>query len=98
MHAELTQLRLNGQGLRGIGRILEVTAYRIGLLGRQGLAQINAVGGDDLFQAVEFGHQLFRPRRPHRGNIQLGDQACQGGAGREFGAQFALVLQLQPTL
>ncbi|MNE29928.1 hypothetical protein D3C80_1234250 [compost metagenome] len=98
MHAESLQLRLHCLGPRGILRDSEVFPHSVGLLGIEGLAQVDAVGGDDLVQAAELVHQLLRTGRPHRSDVQFGDEPGQGGTGGKFRVYLALVLQLQATL
>ena len=98
VHAELVQLRLGLQRALAIVFNSEKLPHRVRLLFRQGLAHVQPVGIHHRFQRAELVGQLLCAARAHRGDVQLVEEPAQGGAGGEFGAQFALVLNLQAVL
>lgn len=96
MHAELTQLRLDGQGTLHVGRLVEeiAQAFRRSLGQTLHLAQIEPVGTDDAVERTEAAGQLFRAGGGDEGNVQLVDETGQRGTGGELRGDLALFLQL----
>ena len=98
MHAESLQLSFHRPRRLGVVRFLEVLAHRLRLPSIERLAQVDAVGGDDLVQAAQLGHQFLGAGWPHRVDVQLRDHPGQRGTGGVLGVHLALLLQLQAAL
>ncbi len=100
VHAELAQLLLDLTGALGIAGVVEELAQALGrTLGQAlDLAQVEPVGVDDAFQRTEAAGQLFRAGGGDEGDVELVDEAGQGGAGGELGSHLALLLQLHAVL
>ena len=95
MHTKVLELLLDGQGMAGVVGIIEKVPHSLGLLLGQRLAHIEPVSLDDAFQRTELVREFLRSTWTHRRHVQLVEQTAQGGAGGEFRAEFALLLQLQ---
>ena len=95
MHAEIAQLLLGPLGQLPMLRRGEELAHRVGLLLRQCLAHVQPVSVHHRFQRTEAIGEFLRTTGADEGNVQFVEQAAQGGTGGEFGAQLALILNLQ---